>query len=270
LQRQEAGLTPEQQAMLEDNCGPFGAPHKTRPEGVLWEHGPTHVVFREGYVLEHSDMDKIALWVCERVRLEETEGDVSRSDNFRPDPELPENARAEKSDYEGSGYDRGHMAPAANQKSSERLMDETFFLSNIAPQIGAGFNQHAWRDLEALTRGWAVERGEAIIVTGGIFFDPKEKDGNTADGMIEYFTIGAGQVSVPTHFYKIVLAQNEEGQWEAIAFVMENRKHTSPHDFAESIVAIDWIEESAALNFFPDMDPSDQRELEKDPASMWH
>jgi endonuclease G len=203
LQQQESGATPEQEAMLKDNCGEFGAPNKTRPASVFWEHGPTHMVFREGYVLEHSDIDKIALWVCERVTKEEAQGDAVRTDNFRPEPQLPENARAEKSDYKGSGYDRGHMAPAANQKSSEHLMDETFFLSNMAPQVGAGFNQHAWRDLEALTRGWAIERGEAIIITGGMFFDPEEENSATADGMIEYLTIGPGEVAVPTHFYKI-------------------------------------------------------------------
>jgi DNA/RNA endonuclease G (NUC1) len=74
---------------------------------------------------------------------------------------------------------------------------------------------------------------------------------------------------VPTHFYKIVVATDENDESEAIAFVMENRKHQGPHDFAEYIVAIDWIEERAALNFLPDMDPSKQRTLEIDPSPMW-
>ena len=270
LQQQESGPTPEQQAMLDDNC-PFGAPQRTQPDGVFWEHGPTHMVYRDGYVLEHGDIDKIPLWVCERVTAQEAQGNVPRPDPgpFKADPQLNDGERAEKADYHGSGFDRGHMAPAGNQRSSQRLVDETFFLSNMAPQIGIRFNRHAWKQLELLVRDWAIERGSAFVITGGLFFDPEEENGATADGMIEYFTIGPGEVAVPTHFYKIVVAQDDNGQWEAIAFVMEHRRHNGPHKFANHIETIDWIEKQTALDFMPTLDPIVENNLENQTSTMW-
>ncbi|MFP3942140.1 MAG: DNA/RNA non-specific endonuclease [Thermoanaerobaculia bacterium] len=203
-QRPQAGFTAEEIAWIEDNCGPFGAPTLT-PE---WPHGPTAFVVREGYVLRHSSVDKIALWVCEHVEPGELQGDARRRDDFDPDPELEPGQRAELADYRGSGYDRGHEAPAGNQKASQRLNDETFFLSNMIPQE-PGNNRQVWRELEKLTRDWVAEGvvPSAWIVTGGFFYDPDEEDEATADGLIPFQAIGDNQVSVPTHVYKVVLAR---------------------------------------------------------------
>lgn len=271
LQQQQSGLTPEQQAMLDDNC-PLGTPQRTQPTGVFWEHGPTHMVYREGYVLEHSDIDKIPLWVCEKVTAGEAQGNVPRPEPgpFKPDPQLNDGERSEKADYYGSGYDRGHMAPAGNQRSSQRLVDETFYLSNMAPQIGIRFNRHAWKQLELLVRDWAIARGSAFVITGGLFFDPEEESSATADGIIEYFTIGPGEVAVPTHFYKIVVAEDDNGQWQAIAFVMAHRRYDGPQDFSNFIESIDWIEKQTALDFMPNLNPIEANNLESQPSAMWN
>lgn len=243
---------------------PFGIPKKD----TKWPHGPTHYIVREGYVLEHSTTDKIPLWVCEGVTAEQLTGNADRSDGFAPDPLLPVGERAELRDYRGSGYDRGHMAPAGDQKSSQARQDETFLLSNMSPQLAA-LNRKVWKQLEERVREWVKGRGFAFVITGGFFYDSSEDSEATADGSIDYFIIGPGSVAVPTHFYKIVVAKNASGRWGAIAFVLENRGYTKPYEFEDDIVSIDWLEEHTDLNFMPDLDPDQEHELEASPGAMW-
>lgn len=261
----EAGFSPEQLAAIEDNC-PLGLPEKD----PAFEHGPTAYVVREGYVLEHSPRDKIALWVCEHVAPDELVGDADRRDRFRADPELSPGERAELSDYRRSGFDRGHQAPAGNQAASQSLKDETFFLSNMAPQVGRGFNRDAWRILEEITREWVADGvvPDAYMITGGLFYDPAEDDPETADGLIEYAIIGEGAVAAPTHFYKIVVARDGEA-WKAVAFVLENQRQPTPEDFSAFIRPIDWIEEHTGLDFMPDLDPLSEQTVEGSPGEVW-
>jgi endonuclease G len=242
----------------------MGAP-KTDPG---WDHGPTQLVVRDGYVLRHGSIDKIPLWVCEGVSANQLVGAAKRKNKFSPDPLLSPKERAALADYRRSGYDRGHQAPAGNQSKVQRLKDETFFLSNMAPQKPR-FNRQVWRELEELSREWVRERGQAFELTGGLFYDPTEEDENTADGIIEYFTIGKGQVGVPTHFYKIIVAKDSTGTQEAIAFVLENRQYQRPYQFEKHIQSIDWIEERTGLDFMPDLDPLEERRLERNPSPMW-
>ncbi|MCK6478686.1 MAG: DNA/RNA non-specific endonuclease [Planctomycetes bacterium] len=220
------------------------------------------LIAREGYALAHDAAVKVPLWVCEGIPAEQLvgPGDRDRS-RFLPDPELAKGRRAELSDYEGSGYDRGHMAPAADHKRTQQLMDETHYLSNMAPQVGIGFNRHIWAQLEDFVRGIAERRGLAYVVTGPIF-DPAAPAG----------TIGANQVRVPTHFYKIVAAKDDAGRWAAQAFVLENRKHESAEaaDWSVFIRSIDWVEERTGLDFMPLLDVTEEERLEREASVLWN
>lgn len=260
----EAGLSAAQLSRLTDNCGPFGAPELSDN----WEFGPTTTVFRDGYVLQHSGMDKIPLWVCEHVTRDEISGSLPRKDAFKADPECPEGQRAELEDYRGSGFDRGHMAPAGNQTVDARLKKETFYLSNMAPQTAA-LNQKIWAGLEETVRQWAQAEGDVWTYTGNMFFDPQEENAATADGLIPYEIIGPGEVAVPTHCYKIVLAKTAQS-WRAIGFVMANQRKQfpKPYDFAAYSVPISWIEERTGLNFMPLLDPALKNRLENQPAVL--
>ena len=83
-------------------------------------------------------------WVAEHITAETLkagEGVGRGNSQFKEDPTVPDLYKAKLSDYLRSGYDRGHMAPAADCKNSQSAMDETFYLSNIAPQVGEGFNR---------------------------------------------------------------------------------------------------------------------------------
>jgi endonuclease G len=261
--KREAGLSPADKARVDNNCF-MGLPRTDSG----WDFGPTQLVIRDGYVLQHSALDKIPLWVCEGVGAEQLEGNAKRKNKFVHDPLLPPKERAELADYRGSGYDRGHQAPAGNQNKDQRLKDETFFLSNMAPQK-PNLNRQIWRELEELTRDWAEKRGFAYELTGGFFYDPAEENENTADGLIEYRAIGKGQVGVPTHFYKIVVAKDTSGTWQAIALVLENRDYKRPYEFKQYIKSIDWIEQRTGLDFMPDLDPVEERRLEREPSPMW-
>ena len=265
----EAGLSPQDQARVSKNCI-FGLP-KLDPGGHF---GPTDLIAREGYVLIHSATDKIPLFVCEHVTADHLAGHLSRDDKFQPDPLLKPGRRAELKDYARTGYDRGHQAPAGDQTTDATLKAETFYLSNIAPQVPM-FNRQIWKQLETLVRDWARERGEAFIITGAMFYDPKEESPVTATGIIQHKIIGADAVAVPTHFYKIVAARDAHGVLQTIAFVLENKSYPKPkkhntYHFENYIQTIDWIQKRTGLNFMPELDPVEEKRLEKQPSPMWN
>ncbi len=262
-QRREAGLSPEETRRAQRNC-PFGIP-KADPQVT----GRTDFIYRDGYVLQHSATDKIPLWVCEFMDTNQLSGKVTRDDKFLPDPLLKPGARAELNDYARSGYDRGHQAPAGDQTVDPRLKAETFYLSNMAPQIPA-MNRQIWRELESLVRNWIIERGSGYIITGGMFYDPREDNPATARGTVEHKVIGKDAVAVPTHFYKIAVAKDAQGKWQAIAFVMENKVFTSPFHFEQFIVPIDWIEQHTGIDFMPELEPREEKRLERQPSPIWN
>ena len=243
---------------------PFGQPQKA-PD---LEHGPTQVVTRQAYALENDSLAKIALWVCGSLDAALVFGDAQRKNNWLPEPELAGKPRAVDTDYKGSGFDRGHMVASEDRVSTQPLNDSTFIFSNAVPQNGS-LNGGQWAQLEAKIRSW-VENGtltDAKMITGGFFYDPAEDNPATADGLIEFEQIGTGNVAVPTHEFKLVVGKNGSST-KAIAFVAENKKPKAGWKFSEGIVAIDWLEERAGLNFMPDLDPADEVALETKPGTM--
>jgi endonuclease G, mitochondrial len=255
-----AGLTPEQKAMADANC------FKGLPQKTAENLGPTELIFRQGYVLEHSSVDKIPLWVCEGVEKQQLAGSLVRDDKFKTDPDL-KGPKSAPGDYTGTGYDRGHQAPAGNQTMNADLKLQTFYMSNMAPQLPT-LNRQIWRMLEEKTRDWAKEYGHAYEWTGPVFYDPKEDTAVTADGTVSYKTIGKDSVAVPTHFYKIVVVQDGTA-WKSIAFVLPNVNYTPPYHLEQYITSIDWIEQHTGINFMPDLDAQERSSLETHSSTMW-
>ena len=194
---------------------------------------------RKGYLLAHDPVRKTPIWVVEHLSSDKAVGSFVRADNFQIDPDLSEDERAELLDYRGSGYDRGHMAPAGDMKWDQQAMSESFFLSNMVPQTGVGMNQGIWKDLEEKVRSWAIIRGEIHIYTGPIYAK------NPPD------TIGINKVAIPTHLYKIIY---DPVTVEAIAFIMPNIKLKSS-DMPRYVVTIREIEEKTGLNFLSKLNP---------------
>lgn len=216
---------------------------------------------REGYVLAQDGRLKIPLWVQYELSQEDLQGTATRTDDFRPDTSIPFGYRSELSDYSGSGFDRGHMAPAADMTRSEQVMSESFFLPNMGPQVGIGFNRHIWRYLESAVRGWVEQRGTLTIITGPIFA--------VEGSIVTYLVIGEGHVAVPTHFYKIIVDANDPNNVEALAFVMPN-ENLSGREYSEFLTSIDEIEVSTGLDFLSALPDDVQNRVESQtPASAW-
>lgn len=251
--------------MVDKHC-PFGMPQKL----PTLEHGPTTLIGRDAYVLEHDSASKIALWVCASLDPELVFGDAERKNNWKPDPDLDGKPRAVDADYKGSGFTRGHMTASEDRVATQALNDMTFLFTNAVPQNGS-LNSGQWSQLEAAVRNLVAKKriNNARMITGGLFYDPAEDDSNTADGLVVFDQIGPGLVAVPTHVFKIVVAQNSNEDWQAIAFIAPNKKPPSGWTFHEGIVAIDWLEERAGLNFLPDLSPAEELALESKPSPMW-
>lgn len=272
LKTKQAGATDQQIQMIADNCV-WGMP-KHLP-GV--DLGPTRYVYHRGYVLEHSSDSKTPLWVCEHCTRDALMGHLKRTNPFRPEPQLQGFPRSELADYRGSGFDRGHMAPNGDQTVDEELRTDTFFLANIVPQVGKKFNQSVWAELEDTVRQWTKSRDETWIITGGLFYDPKEEDEHTATGLVDVERIGDDEVAVPTHLFKIVVGHNPDSKkWESIAFVMANQDYPSRQiDFGKYLRSVRWIEERAGIDFFPEIvsqnpaHPEIKQQIEEGTTELW-
>ncbi|KAJ9103996.1 hypothetical protein QFC21_002459 [Naganishia friedmannii] len=129
-------------------------------------------------------------------------GDRSRS-QFKEDEDVPAMFRAQLKDYFRSGYDRGHMVPAADAKTSQVAMDETFYLTNIAPQVGEGFNRHYWAYLEDFCRRLTGNFEDVYVFTVPLYLPAQSPDGKWR---VSYEVIGnPPNIAVPTHFAKVIL-----------------------------------------------------------------
>ena len=210
---------------------------------------------RKGYALAHNPDRKVPDWVIEHLTKAKANGPVPRSDDFRADPDLAPAKRAALSDYQGSGYDRGHMAPAGDMQWNEVAMSESFLLSNMAPQIGPGMNRGIWKDLEEKVRTWAIHRGEVYIITGPIYaHEPSIK------------TIGANHVAVPAYFYKIIY---DPVKVQAIAFVIPNESIKN-YELADYLISVKTVESLSGLNFLSKLSKDRQRRTENRRArKLW-
>lgn len=213
------------------------------------------VVRHKYYTLSYSEQDEQAEWVAyvlTRKRLQMEWQD--RPDLFESDP-LVRTGSATLSDYRGSGYDRGHLAPAADMAFNTTAITETFYLSNISPQV-RDFNQGVWKELEELSRDWAIKFNKLYVVTGPIL-----KDGGKGE-------IGANRVTVPTAYYKILLDLSETNP-KAIAFIVPNEVSYDP--LFKYTVSIDEVEKQTGINFYPKLMSRElERELESNPNhDLW-
>ncbi len=245
-------------------------------EHLRWGYpgGDCTVLMNNYFVTCHDDESRIPEWVTYHLTAEAMVGEAERSDNFRPDPDLPEGARADLADYVGSGYDRGHMAPAAAFKRSDAAMSQTFVLSNMVPQTPS-LNRQMWRLLEEDVRELATAAGSIWVFTGSLFL---KNDGSP----IEPITfIGSNRVAVPIHFYKVILADNAAyagsagyaassiGTLEMFAFVMANQHDQLDGEPEDYLVSVDLVEALSGLDFFSALPDSLEMVLENQTAGTW-
>jgi endonuclease G, mitochondrial len=203
----------------------------------------SQIIEHSHYTLSYSEVDEQAEWVAYKLTPEMINGSIHRTDNFRADPDVKTKS-AVLSDYRGSGYDRGHLAPAADFKFNQEAMSESFYLSNMSPQ-NPSFNRGIWKKLEERCRRWAVTEGEVYVVTGGILSYAID-------------TIGQNKVTVPDSYYKIIL--DIEPEYRVVGFVLPNEKGTK--SLSEYVISIDSIEVLTGIDFFPAIPDSIENRLE--------
>jgi endonuclease G len=216
-------------ACVKEAYGAVGAPEAVGSDVA------ERVICRAGYALAFDLRTRDPDWVIEHVAATQIVGSASRSNAFKADPILGA-AGSQLADYARSGYDRGHQAPAGDFKSSQALMDDSFYLSNMAPQVGLGFNRGEWARVEGSVRCW-LKQGVAqdvYIITGPVYGSGTK-------------TIGANKVVVPTSFFKIVYDPKRE---RAIGFELPNQKLAN-QTAANFVTPISQIEQDAGLTFLP-------------------
>jgi endonuclease G len=207
-----------------------------------------------GYTLKYNEKFEQAEWVAyELTKGEVYSTEAVRTNKFKPDPGIPTGS-ATSDDYEKSGYDRGHLAPAADMKFSKEAMRDCFYYSNMSPQVPA-FNRGIWSSLESMVRYWAVENDAVYIVTGPIL----NKD--------SYPSIGPDEVAVPEFFYKVILDYREPDE-KAIAFILRNT--ADKQKIRESTCTIDHVEELTGIDFFPALPDDEENRLESEnDITLW-
>ncbi|MGP5541827.1 DNA/RNA non-specific endonuclease [Psychrobacter celer] len=164
----------------------------------------TQALCMDGFAVMYSGVSRTPLWSAEhldRRRLQQAKT-IDREDSFHEESRLPKSMRASLSDYSGSGYDRGHLAPNANMANRSQQYD-SFSLANIAPQSPRN-NRYIWRNIESATRYLTQQYGEVYTITGVAFTGKKTKQ-------------LAKRVLVPSHFFKAVYipATNQAGVYYA-------------------------------------------------------
>ena len=193
----------------------------------------TQALCMDGFAAMYSGVSRTPLWSAEyldRKRLQQAK-EIDREDSFHEESRLPKSMRAKLSDYSGSGYDRGHLAPNGNMANRSQQYD-SFSLANIAPQSPRN-NRYIWRNIESATRYLTQQYGEVYTITGVAFTSKKTKQ-------------LADRVLVPSHFFKAVYipASNQAGVYYA------------PNDESERIevISLDELTAKIGIDVLPVLD----------------
>ncbi|BBE16273.1 endonuclease [Aquipluma nitroreducens] len=194
------------------------------------------------YTLAYSEENEQAYWVYYQLTPDLINGNQTRTDDFRADPAVTTGS-ATLEDYKGSGYDRGHLCPAADMTLNKMSMSETFYLSNMSPQV-PGFNRGKWSTLEDQVRTWALAFDGLDVATGPIFKD-------------NIGTIGVDKVTVPGYYYKVLYSESKKIM---LGLILPNA--SSSKSLEQFVVPVDQIEQQTGIDFFPRLEDKLENQLE--------
>ncbi|KAJ1829972.1 nuclease [Coemansia sp. RSA 2711] len=210
-------------------------------------------MLRSRYAASYNRALRNPSWVAEHLTRDNLKGSADRANSeFKEDPALPQMFRALLKDYYRSGFDRGHMCPAADAKQTDESMGETFLLTNIAPQVGKGFNRNYWASLETFVRDLTKTYDDVYCISGPLYLPTKEGD----KWFVKYQVIGnPPNVAVPTHFFKVILAKNSADKAFSIgAFALPNREIDNATPLTNFSMPLEYVERAAGLTFFDKID----------------
>ena len=212
---------------------PSVTPASSLYEVILPDHLPSQIKEYTGFTVSFNKDNKTPNYVAWELCDYETSGPYDRTDNFWQDKEI-EGCPTKDYDFANTGYQRGHMCPAADQRWSKQAMEDCFSMANMCPQKAA-INEKAWATLENKERQWANRDGAIWIICGPIY---EETDTER---------IGYSKVRVPSAFFKVFLAVNVDHP-RAIAFVYPN--DLAPGNMQEYAMSVDDLEDMLGYDFF--------------------
>jgi len=217
-------------------------------------------VFHKNHVLCYDRHRRIPLWVAEHVTKENLRGDANRKHSrFLPDPAVPVMFTAQNNDYHKSGWSRGHMAPAGDNKYDQEAMSATFYLSNIVPQ-NIDNNNGFWNRLEMYCRELTAKFDDVWVISGPLFLP--ETSQSTGKQYVRYEVIGESEVAVPTHLFKIVVAEKRGiGKPLLGVFVVPNVAISSDRQLHDFKVDLSFVESHSGLQFLPLLERSKSSDL---------
>lgn len=191
------------------------------------------IIKKKSYIVSYNKDTKIANWVAWHLTSEHTEGSIGRGNMFHEDEEVP-SPKATVEDYKGSGWSRGHMCPAGDNKWDAEAMYQSFSLINVCPQ-NASLNSGLWNSLEIDCRNWAKRFHDIYIICGPVFFQQ------------DHEVIGINEIYVPEAFFKVVLCLN--GKPKGLGVIVKNTAGNKKKDIYYN--SIDQVERITGMDFFP-------------------
>lgn len=192
------------------------------------------ILQREGYTCSYNAETRQPNYVSWALTPYRLDGSARRSSNFSEDPDLGDGQRSRLNDYKNSGYSRGHMCPAADNKWSKTAMEQSFYLSNVCPQTQT-LNGGDWEELESVCRNWVRTHSSTLyVVCGPLFENHRHRRLNK-------------RVPVPEKFFKAIVCL-DKGKEEGIAFIYSNNTETHPMTYCAC--SIDSVETLTGYNLF--------------------
>lgn len=235
-----------------------------RPESRYGMPNADLLLFNRLYIVGYSYLFRQPRWAMQVIddSTMQMDEDFDRLDNFREDMRIPDLFRSTLEDYEGSGFDRGHLVNSADRKGSRIINSETFLLSNMSPQKPR-FNRDIWLELETSVRALAAteEYAEVYTICGPLF---------KIDDPIE--VIGENNVVVPDAFFKAILAERTKArskqQLAMWSFVIPNEK--SDQSLSDFLVPTVEVERRAGLQIWDRLRGEKIEKLKTKKGRMWN
>lgn len=201
---------------------------------------------REGFALGYSQKYKQAIWVCYLLTSEDLQQQpVPRRNRFSKDPAIVRRPVKPQA-YTRTGYDRGHLAPAADMAYAMGPMIHSFYMTNISPQL-PGCNRGIWKRIEHQIREWAEQEQQLCVITGPLFKKRNRR-------------MGENKIPIPYAFYKVVLDMTPP--MKMIGFIVPNE--TSRKEIFSFAVSVDTVEALADCDFFHLLPDEEENRLEKE------
>lgn len=215
-----------------------------QPNGILVKH--------RYYALSFQTERQQAEWVYYKITPLHVHGKAERASQFKADPKLGK-LSPKPSDYAHSGYDRGHLCPAASMRLNDTAMKETFYMSNMSPQKPV-FNRGIWKMLEEQEREWVLREDSVAVVCGPVWIQ-------TID------SLPGSLIPVPSHYFKVLYDLSEPVKM--IGFVIPNQK--GAHALPGYAVSVDEVERLTGIDFFAELPDVLENRLEvAGDALQWH